>query len=79
MIVHPVLHDSLHSDKTGCILAFLSDFSTCALACFFFGSFSNTLADSRKDKLLIDTSAEPGLMGLGLRSGWTDMPATKRN
>ena len=74
-----MLHDSLHSDKTGCILAFLSNFLTCALACFFFGLFSNTLADSRKDKFLIDASAEAGLMGLELRSGWTDMPATKRD
>ena len=52
-------------------------FSTCVLARFFFGPFSNTLVDSRKDKLLdgvpmelsLDTSAGLSLMGLGLRSG----------
>ena len=82
-----MLHDSLHGCKTGYFLAFLSDFSTCVLASFFFRPFSNTLVDSRKGKLLdgvpmelsLDTSTGPWLMGLGLRSVWTDMPARKVN
>ena len=76
LVIHLLLHDSLNNGKTGYFLAFLSDFSTCALARFFFGPFSNTLVDSHKGKLLdgvpmklsLDTSAGPWLM-LGLRSG----------
>ena len=76
LVIHLLLHDSLHGCKTGYFLAFLSDFSTCVLARFFFGPFSNTLVDSRKGKLLdgvpmelsLDTSTGPWLMGLGLRS-----------
>ena len=77
LVIQLLLHDSLHCGKGGYFLALLSDFSTCVLARFFFESFSNTLADSRKGKfldgvpmeLLLDTSAGPWLMGLGLRSG----------
>ena len=66
-IIHLLLHDSLHGCKTGYFLAFHSNFSTCVLACFFFGPFSNILVDSRKGKLLggvpmelsLDTSAGP--------------------
>ena len=85
MIIHLLLQDFLHGSKTGSFLAFLFEFLTCALARFFFGSFSNTLVDSREDKMLdgipmefsTDTSAGPWLMGLGSRSGWTDMVARK--
>ena len=52
LVIHLLLHDSLHSGKTGYFLAFLSDFSTCVFARFFFGPFSNTVPDSRKGKLL---------------------------
>ena len=52
---------------------------------FFFGPFSNTLVDSRKDKLLdrvpmelsLDTLAEPWLMGLGLRSRYIHVSVRK--
>ena len=62
-------------------LAFLSDFLTCVLARFLFGPFSNTSVGLRKGKLLdgvqiessLDTSTGPWLMGLALRSGWTDV------
>ena len=74
MVIHLLLHDSLHGDKTGYFLEFLSDFSACVLARCFFGPFSNTLADSRKSRLLdgvpiellLDTSAAPWLSRLGL-------------
>ena len=77
LVIHLSLHDSLNDGKTGCFLAFLSDFSTCVFACFFFGSFSNTLVDSCKGKLLasvpmelsLDTSIGSWLMELRLRSG----------
>ena len=85
VIIHLFLHDSLHRCKTGYFLAFLSEFLTCVLARFLSGPFSNILVYSRKAKLLdglptelsLDTSAGPWLMGLGLRSGWTDMQARK--
>ena len=84
LVIHLLLHDSLNNGKTGYFLGFLSDFSTCALARFFFGPFSNTLVDSHKGKLLdgvpmklsLDTSAGPWLMS-GLRSGWTDVSTGK--
>ena len=74
MVIHLFLHDSLDGNKTEYFLAFLSDFSACVLARFFFVLFSNTLADSRKSKLLdgvpiellLDTSAAPWLSRLGL-------------
>ena len=70
--MHLLLHNFLHSGKTGYFLVFLSDFSTCVVPRFFFGPFSNTLVDLRKSKLLdgvpmelsLDTSAGPWLMGL---------------
>ena len=68
LVIHLLLHDSLNNGKTGYFLVFLSDFSTCALARFFFGPFSNTLVDLHKGKLLdgvpmelsLDTSAGLG-------------------
>ena len=77
LVIHLLLHDSLHGGKIGYFLVFLSEFSTCVLPHFFFGPFSNTLVDSRKGELLdgvpmelsLNTSAGPCLMGLGLRSG----------
>ena len=85
LVIHLLLQHFLHGSKIGSFLAFLFEFLTCVLARFFFGSFSNTLVDSREDKMLdgipmefsTDTSAGPWLMGLGSRSGWTDMPARK--
>ena len=84
LVIHLLLHDSLHGGKIGYFLAFLSEFSTCVLAHFFLGPFSNTV-DSRKGELLdgapmelsLNTSAGPCLMGLGLRSGWTHMLGRK--
>ena len=84
LVIHLLLHDSLHGGKIGYFLAFLFEFSTCVLAHFFFGPFSNTV-DSRKGELLdgapvelsLSTSAGPCLMGLGLRSCWTHMLGRK--
>ena len=67
LVIHFLLRDSLRGGKTGYLLAFLSDFWTCVLACFFFRPLSNTFVDSHKRKLLdgvpmelsLDTSAGP--------------------
>ena len=42
LVIHILLYDFLHGDKTGYFLVFLSDFLTCVLARFFFGPFYNT-------------------------------------
>ena len=83
LVIHLLRHDSLQGGKTGYFLVFFSDFLSCVLVLFFFWPY--ILVDSRKSKLLdgvpmelsIDTLAGPWLMGLRLRSGWTDMSGRK--